>query len=86
MAASKRVCMLATLSASFFSGKGRGDWEALEGLLQGIGSLERSLGLLSHDFRPWTVMNPPSLVEGATRGVVMEADARLHGGSGGNLL
>ena len=78
--------MLATLSASFFSGKGRGNQEALEGLLQGVGSLEGSLGLLSWDFRPCTVMNPPSLVEGATGGVVMEADARLRGGSGGNFL
>ena len=68
--------MLATLSASFFSGKGRGDQEALEGLLWGVGSLEGSLGLLSWDFRPCTVMNPPSL-EGATGGRVMEADARL---------
>ena len=79
--------MLATLSASFFSGKERGDQEALEGLLWGIGSLEGSLGLLSRDFRPCTVMNPPSLVEGATGGVVMEADARLcGGGSAGNFL
>ena len=29
---------------------------------------------------------PPSLVDGATGGVVMEADARLCGGSGGNFL
>ena len=78
--------MLATLSASFFSGKGRDDWEASEGLLWGVGSLEGSLGLLSWDFHPCTVMNPPSLVEGAIGGVVMEVDARLHGGSGGNFL
>ena len=78
--------MLATLSASFFSGKGKFDWEASEGLLQGVGSLEGSLGLLSRDFHPCTVMNPPSLVEGATGGVVMEADTRLCGHSGGNFL
>ena len=71
--------MLATLSALFFSGKGRGNREALEGLLQGVGSLEGSRGLLSWDFRPCKVMNPPSLVEGTTGGVVIEADARLHG-------
>ena len=86
MATSKRVCMLATLSASFFSGKGRGNQEALEGLLRGVGSLEGSLGLFSRDFCPCTVMKPPSLVEGATGGGVMEADARLHGGGGGNFL
>ena len=78
--------MLATLSASFLGGKGRGDREALESLLRGVGSLEGSLGLLSRDFHPCTVMNPPSLVEGATGGVVMEADARLCGGGGGNFL
>ena len=78
--------MLATLSASFFSGKGRGNQEALEGLLRGVRSLEGSLGLLSQDFHPCTVMNPPLLVERATKSVVMEADARLCGGGGGNFL
>ena len=58
----------------------------LRGPPLGVGSLEGSLGLLSRDFHPCTVMNPPSPVEGATEGVVMEADARLNGGSGGNLL
>ena len=78
--------MLATLSDSLFSGKGRGDWEAFEGLLWGVGSLEGSLGLLSQDFHPWTMINPSSLVEGATRGVVMEVDGVFHGGSGGKFL
>ena len=86
MAASKIVCMLATLSDSLFSGKGRGDWEAFEGLLQRVGSLEGSLGLLSQDFHPWTMVNPSSLVEGATRGVVVEADSVFCSGGGGKLL
>ena len=78
--------MLATLSDLLFSGKGRGDWEALEGLLWRVGSLEGSLGLLSRDFHSWTVINPSSLVEGATGGVVMEADVVFHGGGGGKFL
>ena len=86
MAASKIVCTLATLSDSLFSGKGRGDQEAFEGLLQGVGSLEGSLCLLSQDFHPWTMVNPSSLVEGATGSVVMEADGVFHGGSGGKFL
>ena len=79
-AVSKIVCTLATLSDSLFSGKQRGDQEAFEGLLWGVGSLEGSLDLLSRDFCPWTIMNPSSLVEGATGGVVMEVDVVFHGG------
>ena len=78
------VCTLATLSHSLFSGKGRDDWEALEGLRQVVGFLEGSLGLLSWDFRPWTVTKSSSLVEGATGGIA--ADAVLCGGGGGNFL
>ena len=78
------MCTLATLSDSLFSGKGRGDRKALEGLCRGVGSLEGSLGLLSWDFHPWTVMNPSSLVEGAIWGVA--AGIVLHGGGGGNCL
>ena len=78
------MCTLATLSDSLFSGKGRGDWEALEGLHQEVGSLEGSLGLLSQDFHLWTVMNPLSLVEGAIGGITV--DIVLCGGGGGNFL
>ena len=78
------VCTLATLSDSLFSGKGRGDWEAFEGLRRGVGSLEESLGLLSWDFHSWTVMNPSSLVEGAIWGIAV--GVVLHGGGGGNFL
>ena len=78
------VCTLATLSDSLFSGTERGDREAFEGLRRGVGSLEESLGLLSQDFRPWTVMNPLSLVEGAIWGVA--AGVVLRGGGGGNFL
>ena len=67
------VCMLATLSTSLLSGKGRGDWEALEGLHLGVGSLEGSLGLLSRDFRPRTGVNPSSSIEGVTEEVEVEA-------------
>ena len=76
--------MLATLLDSLLSGKGRGDREALEGLCQGVGSLEGSLGLLSRDFHPQTGVNPSSLVEGATGGV--EVEVVSHGGGGGNVL
>ena len=85
MATSKIVFTLATLSDSLFSGKGRGDWEAFEGLLWGVGSLEGSLGLLSRDFRPWTMVNPSSLVEWVTRGVVMEVNGVFRSGSGGKF-
>ena len=44
--------------------------------------MEGSLCLLSRDFRPWTVMNPSSLVEGAIWGVAV--GIVLHGGGGGN--
>ena len=72
--------------ASFFSGKGRGNQEALEGLLWGVGSLEGSLGLLSQDFRPCTVMNPPSLVGGGHRRCCDDGKgARLRGGCGGQF-
>ena len=76
------VCMLATLSSSLLSGKGRGDWEALEGLCLGVGSLEGSLGLLSQDFHPWTGVNPSSSVEG----VAEEVEAVSHCRGGGNSL
>ena len=75
---------MATLSDSLFSGKGRGDQEAFEGLHWGVGSLEGSLGLLSWDFHPWTVMNPSSLVEGAIWGVAV--GVVLRSGGGGNFL
>ena len=68
------VCMLATLSASLLSGKGRGDQEALEDLRLGVGSLEGSLGLLSWDFRPRTGVNPSSSVEG----IAEEVEAMPH--------
>ena len=77
--------MLATLSASLLSGKGRGDWEALEGLCLGVGSLEGSLGLLSRDFHPWTGVNPLSSVEGVTEEVEVEAVPHC-GGRGDSLL
>ena len=76
------VCTLATLSASLLSGKGRGDWEALEGLRLGVGSLEGSLGLLSRDFQPRTGVNPSSSVEEVTE----EVEAVPHCGGGGNSL
>ena len=66
--------MLATLSASLLSGKGRGNWEALEGLCLRVGSLEGSLGLLSRDFHPWTGTKPSSSVGGA----VVEVEAVPH--------
>ena len=74
--------MLATLSASLLSGKGRGDREALEGLCLGVGSLEGSLGLLSRDFSPWTSVNPSSSVGG----VAEEVESVLRRGGGGNSL
>ena len=76
--------MLATLSDSLLSGKGRGDREALEGIRRGVGSLEGSLDLLSCDFCPWTRLNLSSLVEGATEGV--EVEVVSHGGGRGNSL
>ena len=76
--------MLATLSASLLSGKGRDDQEALEGLCLGVGSLEGSLGLLSWDFHPVTGVNPLSSVEGVTERV--EVEAVPHCGGGGNSL
>ena len=78
------VCMLATLSASLLSGKGRGDQEALEGLHLGVGSLGGSLGLLSRDFCPWTGVNPLSSIEGVAEEVDVEAVP--HCGGGGNSL
>ena len=78
------MCTLATLLASLLSGKGRGDWEALEGLHLGVGSLEGSLGLLSWDFHPRTGVNPSSSVEGVTEGV--EVGAVPHCRGGGNSL
>ena len=77
--------MLATLSASLLSGKGRGNWEALEGLHLGVGSLEGSLGLLSWDFRPRTGVNPSSSIEGVAEEVEVEAVPRC-GGGGNSLL
>ena len=77
--------MLATLSASLLSGKGRGDWEALEGLCLGVGSLEGSLGLLSQDFHPWTSVNPSSSIEGVTEEVELEAVPHCRG-RGNSLL
>ena len=74
--------MLATLSASLLSGKGRGDLEALEGLCLGVGSLEGSLGLLSWDFCPWTSVNLSSSVGG----VAEDVEAVPHRGGGGNSL
>ena len=71
---------------SFLSGKGRSDWEALEGLHQGVGSLEGSLGLLCQDFHPWTIMNQSSLVEVATGGMVVAVRVVFYGGSGGNYF
>ena len=76
------VCMLATLSASLLSGKGRGDREALEGLRLWVGSLEGSLGLLSWDFCPQTGVNPSSSVGGVTE----EVEAVPCRGGGGNSL
>ena len=76
------VCTLATLSASLLNGKGRGDWEALEGLCLRVGSLEGSLGLLSLDFHPWTGVNLSSSVEV----VAEEVKAMPHRGGGGNSL
>ena len=84
-AISKIVCMLASLSASLLSGKGRGDREALEGLCLGVGSLEGSLGLLSQDFCPWTGVNPSLSVEVVTEGVEVEAVPHCRGG-GNSLL
>ena len=78
------MCMSATLSASLLSGKGRGDWEALEGLRLGVGSLEGSLGLLSWDFHPWTSVNPSSSIEGVAEEV--EVEAVPHCGGGGNSI
>ena len=78
------VCMLATLSTSLLSEKGRGDWEALEGLHLGVGSLEGSLGLLSWDFHPWTSVNPSLSIEGVAEEV--EVEAVPHCGGGGNSL
>ena len=77
--------MLATLSASLLSGKGRGDREALEGLRLGVGSFEGSLGLLSWDFHPQTGVNPSSSVEGVTERVEVEAVPHC-GGRGNSLL
>ena len=77
--------MLATLSTSFLSGKGRGDWEALEGLRLRVGSLEGSLGLLSRDFHPQTGVNPSSSVEGVAEEVEVEAVPHCRGG-GNSLL
>ena len=62
-----------------------GDWEALEGLRLGVGSLEGSLGLLSWDFHPRTGMNPSSSVEGVTEGVEVEAVPCCRG-RGNSLL
>ena len=76
------MCTLATLSASLLSGNGRGEQEALEGLLLAVGSLEGSLGLLLWDFLPWTVVNPSLLMGRA----MVEVEAVLLGGGGGNLL
>ena len=70
------MCTLATLSALLLSGNGRGEREALDGLLLRVGSLEGSLGLLSRDFLPWTIVNPSSLVGRAT----VEVEAVLLGG------
>ena len=78
------VCMLATLSTSLLSGKGRGDREALEGLLHlGVGSLEGSLGLLSGDFHPRTGVNLSSSVEGVAEVVAVVTHCR---GGGNSLL
>ena len=79
------VCMLATLSTSLLSGKGRGDQEALEGHCLGVGSLEGSLGLLSRDFHPRTGVNPSSSVEGVAEEVEVEAVPHCRGG-GNSLL
>ena len=78
------VCTLATLCTLLLSGKGRGDWEALEGLHLGVGSLEGTLGLLSLDFCPQTGVNPSSSVEGVAEEV--EVEAVPHCGGGGNSL
>ena len=77
--------MLATLLASLLSGKGRGDWEALEGLCLGVASLEGSLGLLSRDFHPWTGVNPSPSVEGVAEEVEVEVVPHC-GGRGNSLL
>ena len=79
------VCTLATLYTSLLSGKGRGDWEALEGLRLGVGSLEGSLGHLSQDFHPQTGVNPSLSIEGVTEEVKVEAVPRCRGG-GNSLL
>ena len=77
--------MLATLSESLLSGKWRGDWEALEGLRLGVGSLEGSLGLLSWDFHPRTSVNQSPSVEGVAEEVEVEAVPHC-GGRGNSLL
>ena len=79
------VCMLATLSGSLLSGKGRGDREALKGLRLGVGSLEGSLGLLSWDFHPQTGVNPSLSIEGVAEEVEVEAVPHCRGG-GNSLL